>query len=86
MSTAALDPRAVSRILLSVTARSWGIEQGMQAQDTVVLANVQAPRRAARRLRPLRVAPTALHADGLDVTTDQWPYWPTYPGLAAHWR
>ena len=87
MSTVTADPRAAARAMLNLTARSWGVAQA--AAPTVVTApeadtarvNLTKP-----RLPTGGAAWTTRRAEAADVTRDQWPYWPSYPGLAAHWR
>ncbi len=90
MSTAAPDPRAIAQALLQLTAKSWGVEVmdvglGQPVMPIAVIAGVARSRQVLRRAAH-RVAPTARRATAADITPDQWPYWPSYPGLAADWR
>lgn len=88
MHTAALDPRATARALLKLTAQSWALEVAWDSQPPATSSAAAAhPRLAVRhRSTAKRPAQPARRASDVDVTADQWPYWPTYPGLAAHWR
>lgn len=86
MSTPALAPRANALALLQVTARSWGLDGCMRGEGAVLQATGAAVR-TTRRPTIIRAVPARRRpAIALDVTAEQWPYWPTYPGLAANWR
>ena len=83
-----VEPTEIASALLTLTARSWGMEM-LAAEPTGMAAPAVAtrPRRTALRLVANRPAQSARRTTAdVDVTADQWPYWPTYPGLAAHWR
>ena len=71
------DLRTAARTLIGVTAQAWQVEMGC-ARAT--------PAPSKRRARGTRVRPAARAAAPVDISPGQWPYWPSYPGLAAHWR
>ena len=80
---------AAAQAVLSVTARDWGVADEMRCVGGSAVALAPVRVRAALPTLPGRAklgqavrAPPA----GIDVTAEQWPYWPTYPGLAAGWR
>jgi hypothetical protein len=87
VSTATIDPLAISRALLNLTARSWGVEQAIGCTAaTGVAVEKGYPRFTKRRSTLHTTTWTSRGADSADTSVDQWPYWPSYPGLAAHWR
>ena len=71
------DLRLTARTLIRVTAQAWNVEMGMGCGRTALPP-------AARRTRSSVRA--AVRAAPADISAGQWPYWPAYPGLAAHWR
>ena len=80
---------AAAQAVLSVTARDWGVADEMRCVGGPAVALAPVRVRATLPTLPGRAklgqavrAPRA----GIDVTAEQWPYWPTYPGLAAGWR
>ena len=84
---------AAAQAVLSVTARDWGVADEMRCVGGAAAAVAPVRVRAALPALPGRAklgqGTRALRtgsASGSDVTAEQWPYWPTYPGLAASWR
>ena len=91
MSTAThLATQATVRALLSLTARTWRVADEMgclgDASGAVVPVPVRVRTPSPRHAPRGRAAGTLRAVTGNDVTGEQWPYWPTYPGLAAGWR
>ncbi|MFD1710538.1 hypothetical protein FVQ98_06715 [Ottowia sp. GY511] len=73
------DLRTTARTLIGVTAQAWQVEMGMGCGQPTLVPG-------PRRLRSTRARPAARATAPVDVSAGQWPYWPAYPGLAAHWR